>query len=107
MVDDERVVRDLLAQLLRDLGYDVHVAGSPREARDLDGPWDVLLTDVVMPHTNGVELARQIHAHHVLFMSGYEQEALVRSSGPLLQKPFSRDELAKALGRLLADVAAS
>jgi signal transduction histidine kinase len=97
VVDDEKVVRDLLAQMLREQGYDVEVAGSAREARALAGPWDLLLTDVVMPETDGVNLSKQIDARQVLFISGYDQEALVEGDASFLQKPFSRDELTRAV----------
>jgi signal transduction histidine kinase len=100
VVDDEKIVRELLAQMLRDQGYEVEVAASAREARALRGPWDLLLTDVVMPETDGVKLSKQIDARHVLFISGYDQDALVASDAPLLQKPFSRDELARAVRTL-------
>jgi two-component system cell cycle sensor histidine kinase/response regulator CckA len=101
VVDDERVVRELLAQMLRDQGYDVAVAGSAREARSLESNWDLLITDVVMPETDGVKLAQQIDAHHVLFISGYDQEALVHADSFFLQKPFSRDDLARTVRALL------
>jgi two-component system cell cycle sensor histidine kinase/response regulator CckA len=54
VVDDEKIVRELLAQMLREQGYEVEIAGSAREARALDGSWDLLVTDVVMPETDGV-----------------------------------------------------
>jgi signal transduction histidine kinase len=101
VVDDERIVRELLAQMLRDQGYDVSVAGSAREARSLEGPWDLLVTDVVMPETDGVKLAQQIDARRVLFISGYDQEALVHEDSFFLQKPFSRDALARTVRELL------
>jgi signal transduction histidine kinase len=97
VVDDEEVVRDLLAQLLRDQGYDVTIAGSAREALALDDRFDLLLTDVVMPEVDGPTLARDIDSSHVLFMSGYDQETLKRSNVPYLQKPFGRDELARTV----------
>jgi signal transduction histidine kinase len=100
VVDDEQVVRELLARMLREQGYDVEVAGSAREACALDGPWDLLLTDVVMPETDGVKLSKQIDARHVLFISGYDQEALVAGDASFLQKPFSRDDLASAVRAL-------
>jgi DNA-binding NtrC family response regulator len=100
VVDDEKVVRDLLAQMLREQGYDVEVAGSAREARALDGSWDLLLTDVVMPETDGVNLSKQIDARHVLFISGYDQEALVQGDAAFLQKPFNRDELTRTVRAL-------
>jgi signal transduction histidine kinase/CheY-like chemotaxis protein len=101
IVDDELVVRELLAQMLREQGYDVTVAGSAREARALDASWDVLVTDVVMPETDGVRLSRELDARHVLFISGYDQEALVTSDASFLQKPFSRDDLARSVRSLL------
>jgi CheY-like chemotaxis protein len=97
VVDDEKVVRDLLARMLREQGYEVEVASSAREARALVGPWDLLLTDVVMPGTDGVRLSKQIDARHVLFISGYDQEALVSDDASFLQKPFSGDELTRTV----------
>ena len=93
-------MRELLARMLRDQGYNVSVAASAREARALPGPWDLLLTDVVMPEVDGVKLSRQIDARHVLFISGYDQEALVRADAFFLQKPFSRDELTQSVRTL-------
>jgi CheY-like chemotaxis protein len=103
VVDDEQVVRDLLAQMLREQGYEVEVAASARDARALGGRWDLLLTDVVMPETDGVTLAKQIDARHVLFISGYDQEALVAGDASFLQKPFSRDELTRTVRALFDD----
>lgn len=100
VVDDEKVVRELLAQMLREQGYEVEVAASGREARALVGPWDLLLTDVVMPETDGVKLSKQIDARHVLFISGYDQEALVAGDASFLQKPFSRGALTRTVRAL-------
>ena len=101
VVDDEQIVRDLLAQILREQGYDVVAAGSAGEARALGERWDVLITDVVMPETDGVSLAQEIDAAHVLFISGYDQRALVSSEAAFLQKPFGRDDLSRAIRALL------
>jgi signal transduction histidine kinase len=100
VVDDEKVVRELLAHMLREQGYDVEVAGSAREARALGGPWDLLLTDVVMPETDGVTLSEQVDARHVLFISGYDQQALAAGDASFLQKPFGRDELTRTVRSL-------
>ena len=101
VVDDEKVVRELLAQMLREQGYLVDVAASAREARALVGPFDLLLTDVVMPDTDGIQLASHVDARRVLFVSGYDQEELVEAHESFLQKPFSRDELARAVREAL------
>jgi two-component SAPR family response regulator len=59
------------------------------------------VTDVVMPELNGVELARGLDARQVLYISGYDQEALVQTDDAFLQKPFGRDDLARAVRTLL------
>jgi two-component system cell cycle sensor histidine kinase/response regulator CckA len=100
VVDDEQVVRELVAQMLRGRGYRVWTAGSAEEATTLDGHWDLLITDVVMPGVNGVDLARQIDATHVLFMSGYDQHGVLGEAA-FLQKPFGRDRLVRAVRELL------
>jgi signal transduction histidine kinase len=103
VVDDEKVVRELLAQMLREQGYEVEVAGSARDARALGGRWDLLLTDVVMPEMSGYELAGRAlelrPALRTMFMSGYSHPAAgsQQVQGQLLQKPFTTDELAQAV----------
>jgi signal transduction histidine kinase len=101
VVDDERIVRKLIARILREQGYEVCDVGSAREARALEQHWDLLITDVVMPETDGVKLAQQIDARHVLFISGYDQEALIAADSSFLQKPFTRDQLARTVRSLL------
>jgi CheY-like chemotaxis protein len=101
VVDDEPSVRDVVARMIRSAGYHVTTAGSPAEARALEGAWDVLVTDVRMAHTDGVTLAREINARHTLFISGYDAEGIVAPGVPFLQKPFDAAELARAIRQLL------
>jgi signal transduction histidine kinase len=101
VVDDEQAICEVLAASLRSQGYDVTTATSAAEARSLEGPWDLLLTDVVMPGTDGVTLAREIDAPHTLFMSGYDADGLTTQEAHFLQKPFELPELARAMRRLL------
>jgi CheY-like chemotaxis protein len=101
IVDDERAICDVLAASLRSEGYDVTTAGSAAEARSLEGPWDALLTDVVMPGTDGVTLAHELNAPHTLFMSGYDADGLTAQEAHFLQKPFKLAELTRAMRRLL------
>jgi DNA-binding response OmpR family regulator len=54
-----------------------------------------------MPETDGVKLSRQIDARHILFISGYDQKALVETNASFMQKPFNRDEVSRAVRGLL------
>jgi CheY-like chemotaxis protein len=115
LVEDEDEVRSVVRQSLETLGYAVLEAVGPQEALALaDRPGaaiDLLLTDVVMPHMSGPELADALRASRpalpVLFMSGYSDEAFARHGGRaggvvLLEKPFTRSELSRAVRDVLA-----
>lgn len=106
IVEDEGAVRRLAASVLRGAGYQV------QEARDaIEGlaliqsrqPFDLVITDVIMPKMSGKDLYDQIKAIapriKVLFMSGYTDDALAHHGvlGPelcFLEKPFSPSRLA-------------
>jgi PAS domain S-box-containing protein len=112
LVEDQAQVRHLLTAALERLGYSVLSASDGPSALDLvEGGADVdlLLTDVVMPAMNGVELAERMRARlpgvRVLFMSGYTHDVAVHDAGGLsfLQKPFSLTELATAVREAIAD----
>ena len=104
LVEDEEVVREIVARVLKSRGYRVLSAGSGDQALRL---WqrhseeiDLLVTDVVMPGTSGPELARQLQALRpeigVLLMSGYAQDLrpdrLPERAG-FLHKPFTSKPL--------------
>jgi signal transduction histidine kinase/CheY-like chemotaxis protein len=119
LVEDRKDVRDLTAMTLRDLGYTVLAANSAAEALELaldrSRTIHMLLTDVLMPRTNGFDLATRIRTYQsgikVLFMSGYTEPARMSEnmSQPgcaYLQKPFTPQSLAKAVRELLDDIGA-
>jgi CheY-like chemotaxis protein len=113
LVEDEAGVRALAARILRSAGYNVLVSSSPLEAIDIvrrhSGTIHVLLTDVVMPGMNGIDLATRILAQRdhlcVLFMSGYPNREVLPADLPahaaLMAKPFSPDSLLQEVRRLL------
>jgi two-component system, cell cycle sensor histidine kinase and response regulator CckA len=113
LVEDEPSVRTLAETVLMNLGYTVLVADSAAAAltiwKDRRDAIDILLTDVIMPHMSGGELAHQLRAENprlkILFMSGYTDDMLashgvLAGETQLLPKPFSPE----ALGRKLRDV---
>jgi two-component system cell cycle sensor histidine kinase/response regulator CckA len=110
LVEDEASLRDVTAFTLESAGYTVIAADGPAEAiqfvKTYREPIHLLLTDVVMPHMNGVELPKLLMASRphlkVIFASGYGGDELAKqiSIAPdavLLEKPFSKDALLKKI----------
>jgi signal transduction histidine kinase/CheY-like chemotaxis protein len=114
LVEDDSQVRSLARKILVRLGYRVLEAESADEAlnilSDEEGPLDLLLTDIVMPGMNGIELARRVRSIRpgvrVLFMSGYTDNAVTEqgilgAGAPFLQKPFTSAILARMVREVL------
>jgi hypothetical protein len=107
VVDDEADVRGLVREVLTLNGYHVIDTGDPFEARRIAErqPVALLLTDVVMPIMNGIELAQRVEATSpttkVLLMSGYVTAAVKSSGRPLLSKPFRTNDLLAAVRQML------
>jgi len=106
LVEDDERVRQFALEALRDLGYRVVEADSAARAiahLQTGAPVDLLLTDIVMPETNGRQLAEQAlrlkPGLPVLYMTGFTRNAVVHN-GMLdhgvnfLPKPFTIDQLA-------------
>jgi two-component system, cell cycle sensor histidine kinase and response regulator CckA len=115
LVEDEPLVRKLVQDVLRMSGYEVLVAASSQHALELcaqhSAPIDLLLTDVVMPHHDGPDLAGRIRAlrpeTRVLFMSGYMDDLVVRHGGlpagsAFIEKPFKPSMLAQKIREVLS-----
>jgi CheY-like chemotaxis protein len=105
VVEDDAIVRSIISDALKDLGYNILLAPDARPAIAFlksDQPIDLLLSDVVLPHINGRELAERARGLRpnlkVLFVSGYAERATVRADFldagmDMLSKPFSLDAL--------------
>ncbi len=114
LVEDEDGVREGLAEALRTVGYAVTTAADLSAARNaLDGgPFDAVLSDMVLPDGSGVDLIRHVHATHpdsgCILMSGYAADAIGSidiESGHgtvFLQKPFGLGRLNDALHEVIA-----
>jgi len=114
LVEDETVVRHLVAEILETSGYTVLQAGDGPSALELlrrhSGKLDLLVTDVVMPGMSGPEVAQAVTSMRpgteVLYTSGYTDSAIghhgVLEPGiAFLQKPFSADDLTRKVRALL------
>jgi two-component system cell cycle sensor histidine kinase/response regulator CckA len=106
IADDDDSVRAVIARILRDGGYTVLEARSSDEALALGDDLKLLVADLVMPSTGGVELADTMQARipglRVLFTSGYCRTGnLFGPDDPLLAKPFTAHELLRRVHQLV------
>ena len=113
VVDDEPVVRRFAARVLEAEGFSVFEAADGADAlrmmREEVTAVDVILSDIVMPRLNGVELMQVLAASHpqlpVLLMSGYASGELegmgIAAPCAILTKPFPAEQLVEAVRRCL------
>lgn len=113
VVEDERVVRDLIVEMLDEQGYRVLQAeDGPKGLAILQAgqPIDFLLTDVGLPGLNGRQLADAFRAERpdlkVLFMTGYVESNLLSAGflGPgmeVIAKPFTLEALAARIEAII------
>ncbi len=114
LVDDERMVRNVVGAMLQRHGYTVLEAQDGAEAlricHEHAGPIHLLLTDVLMPEMNGRMLAERIRSFRpdirILYMSGYTGNVFParsdsQSAIAYIQKPFSPAELARKVREIL------
>jgi len=110
LVDDDAGVLEYTAQVLEDAGYAVRAATRADEAETILGtgePFDLLITDIVMPGRNGVELARTLNRTRpdvkVLFTTGYTRHIApdLLADSEILDKPYQRAALLHAVRHAL------
>jgi CheY-like chemotaxis protein len=115
LVEDEPAVRTLAARVLREYGYTVLEAANGEEAlcvaHEQTGPAiQLLLTDVVMPHLGGRDLAARLKALHPtiksVFVSGYTDDMAVHHGildpgAAFLQKPYAPAALVRKVREVL------
>mgnify|MGYP000129602425 CR=1 FL=1 len=115
VVEDDKSVRRVCDRILASAGYRVHTARDGKDAlgvlkkhgRDIQ----LVLTDLVMPKVSGTELAETIEREYphisVIFSSGYPEQGatLEESENTALWKPFQREDLLAAVGRVLSSKA--
>jgi CheY-like chemotaxis protein len=114
VVDDNDDMRQSMKRLLEHFGYEVRVAQDGRHALETQrqAPSDVLITDIFMPDTDGLETINQFREAFpdmkIIAMSGggasleadYLSTASVVGADAVLRKPFSKESLLQALEKL-------
>jgi CheY-like chemotaxis protein len=115
LVDDDDVSRGAVHRMLERLGHDVHSTAQGGEAivRYQTDPADLVITDLIMPDTDGLEIIQELRRSHpavrILAISGggrveaEEYLSVARKFGAIevLAKPFTGQELKLAVERAL------
>jgi CheY-like chemotaxis protein len=116
VVDDDGNVRSMICENLRDQGYEVTEAGNGELGSELlktQGTPDLVITDIVMPKRDGLELIMEIRKEYpdvkLIAISGggrtwggdYLSMSERLGSHAILAKPFSMTELEETVRRLV------
>jgi CheY-like chemotaxis protein len=106
IVEDNDNLRNLLQRTLEGVGFSVFPAPDGAEAlrfcEQHESAIDLMVSDIVMPRLNGLQLSEQVRAAHpemkFLFITGFADEfpelrELIKSGATILEKPFLPSEL--------------
>ena len=113
LAEDDTSMREYLQRALQRVGYEVEAVGCGTEAMPLleTDRFDLLLTDIVMPEMDGIELAQKASAIdpsiRVMFITGFAAVALHPDSrapkeAKILSKPFHLNDLVAEVDRMMA-----
>ena len=112
LAEDDDSLRGFLARALERAGYEVTACADGEEAvAVLDEVFDLLLTDIVMPGVDGIEVARQAAARQpglrIMFITGFAAVALTAkeqapAGSKVLSKPIHLREIVAEVERMMA-----
>jgi len=111
VVEDEPLARNLFREVLSRDGYEVTEAADGDQALDLIRAqrFDLMISDLVMPKTDGLKLVQQVHSTYprmpILFVTGYLSaipgQAILQDMAEVITKPVDLDEFRSTVQRLL------
>ena len=116
IVDDDGILRENIAEILSETGYEIHQATTGEEAVNLIAleSFELIVTDIFMPDIDGIELIRKLlkrdNATRVLAMTGhsgdvdYLEVAEALGARHTLRKPFRSQELLDAVTQCLSEL---
>jgi CheY-like chemotaxis protein len=113
LIDDDQAIRDTLRVILDGMGHQVVAVTNGLEV-PADGQFDLMITDIFMPHMDGFETIQKMKQRHpalkIIAMSGgmprsptvdYLGMARLLGADKVLAKPFTLDQLAAAIRDIL------
>jgi two-component system cell cycle response regulator CpdR len=112
LAEDDDSLRNFLARALERAGHEVRICADGDEAMTAleEGPYDLLLTDIVMPGVDGIELAREAAVRQpglrIMFITGFAAVALTAAQtapqAKVLSKPVHLREIVAEVERMIA-----
>ncbi len=114
VTEDDFKSRLLITIMLQRAGYHTDEAEDALQALDVlssDTPIDLMISDVMMPGVDGLQLLEQAQKDHphipVILLSGqrqtdWVQQALAKGASVCLSKPFTQQQLVTAVGHVLS-----
>jgi DNA-binding NtrC family response regulator len=104
VIDDEAIMQEILADFLREEGFEVDIAGSGEEGLDLarEHPYDCAIVDLMMPGIDGIETMEALKTRDpelpVIMITAFASvesavEAMKRGAHEYITKPFKNDEV--------------
>ncbi len=113
IIDDDIAMGEMCKELLKSKGYVSEVSASGKDAVEklaIDGAYSIVLTDLVMPEMDGIEVLKKIKQQNphiaVVVMTSYGTitnavEAMKLGAADYVTKPFKRDELIVVIEKIL------
>lgn len=114
IVDDEKLVLDVLQRILLRLGYNtvISISGDSAMARYTENDFDLVVMDVVMPKTNGFQIAREMKRirpeQKIVMTTGIGMSAAIEQASSeevavddVLSKPFTYENVRSVLMKVL------
>jgi two-component system, cell cycle response regulator len=114
VVDDELSICDFLSEALEHMGHHVDTARDGVEAINKlqDGSFSIVITDIIMPKMDGMELIRHLFHHHkdinVIAITGHTMsyqytDVIAAGASDFIAKPFTVNELEAKVNRILRE----
>ena len=115
IVDDDPAVLDILGDFIAVFGFEYETATDGLEAVEIlkKNGFDIVLTDMMMPNMDGMELLNHIHNNYpetkVMVVTGYDRtftytDVINAGASDFISKPFNPDELEAKINRIIREI---
>ncbi len=112
IVDDDEIVRNLLVNILKEVGYNTSDTADPEEALEIfqNNPFHLVITDIMMPKMDGLTLLKKLHLHNpdvpVILITAYPDinktiDALRYGAHDFIIKPFKVEQVLHSVKKAL------